>query len=325
MLRNAVAVLALFVFCVALCGQDADPVKERLFAAKGAFDAEWKAIRQQTEEWFDKREEAARKAGDKKLVDEIKAERDEFDDGGEAPKAAPTAIRARQERALKTLESAYAQAVKDYTRIKKDEHAAAVEGELQQLSTRLRGIDLLALIDPKAHGVLGEWKRDGRSVVGVNPQFPGVLQLPYEPGEEYDLEASVRRLSGKEYFGFQLVAGGKRLGVSIDTWPTKGYMSGIGNINGKSLLDNGTGVKGQFIHNGADLTVLCSVRSRKLDVSIDGKSVISYKGEFSNFSVHSDFRVPNEKALAVQIGYTSPYKINRLVVMPVRGKGTVTK
>lgn len=322
-----------FVGCVAvvlLCGAAPlvdinDPVREKLFVAKRAFDAERKSVHKQTEEWFETREDAARKANDQKALEQIQTQRVAFEDSGELPKNVPAAIKARQDRALKVLEAAYTQAAKEYTATKKVTEAAAVESELRNIRSRLHGIDLLALIDPKAHAVLGTWKREGDSIVGVNPRFPGVLQLPYVPGEEYDLEVTARRLSGEEYFGFQVVAGGKRLGISIDTWPSKGYLSGMGAINGKSLLDNGTEVKGQFIKNNRDFTVRCSVRGGKIDVSVDGKLIISYKGEFNGFSIHSDFRVPNEKALALQIGYTSPFQIDRLVVTPVKGAGTVLK
>ena len=325
MIRGVAVLFCVFGFAFALLAEEPDPVKERLFAAKGAYIAEWQAVRKQTEKWLELREDAARKAGNFKLVDEIRAERAEFDDEGHLPRGAPAAIRGRHDKALKALEATYAQAVRDYTKAKKGDAATAAEVELRNIRSRLSGIDLLALIDPKAHAVLGEWKRDGKSVVGVNPRVPAVLQLPYEPGEEYDLEATARRLSGKEYFGLQVVAGGKRLGVAVDTWPTKGYLSGLGEINGKSLLDNGTALSGQFIKNNTDFTLLCSVRTEKIDVSVNGKVIISYKGDPNRFSIHSDFRVPNQKALAIQIGYTSPFKIDRLVVTPVKGRGAVTK
>jgi hypothetical protein len=63
--------------------KDKDPVKEKLFAAKVAYDGEMREYRKAAGEWFDKREDAARQDGNKKLVDEIKAERKAFDEDGE--------------------------------------------------------------------------------------------------------------------------------------------------------------------------------------------------------------------------------------------------
>lgn len=315
--------------CAALAADDKDPIRDRLVAAKTAYDAEMEDVRKQATIWLDRREELAKKNADKKLLEQVKAERKALDDGT-VPKSVAV-LKPRQDKARTAMDAAYADAVQAYTKAKKTDEASSVTAAWKAFQeahglTAEGPLDLLSLVDPKAHAVLGQWRMDAKSsLIGVNPRFPAVFQLPYEPGEEYDLEATARRLSGEEYFGFQIVAGGKRLGVSIDTWPSKGYLSGLGAIDGKSLVDNGTGVKGQFITNNKDFTVRCSVRSGKIDVSFDGKVITSYKGEFNRFSIHSDFRVPNENALALQIGYTSPFKIDRLVVTPVKGKGTIVK
>jgi hypothetical protein len=129
MIRSVVAILVLASPTLAFA-DDKDPVKEKLFAAKVAYDKEMAAFRKAAGEWFDKREEAARKAGDKKLVDQIKVERKAFDEGGELPKAAPAAIRQKPAAARKVLEAAYADAVKAYIKAKKDDEAAAIEKEL---------------------------------------------------------------------------------------------------------------------------------------------------------------------------------------------------
>jgi hypothetical protein len=107
-----------------------DPVRDKLFAAKVAYDKEMAACRAAVGEWLDKREEAARKAGDKKAVDAVKADRKAFDEAGELPKGAPANIQQKPAQARKALEGAYAEAVKAYTKAKKDDQAAAVEKEL---------------------------------------------------------------------------------------------------------------------------------------------------------------------------------------------------
>jgi hypothetical protein len=75
--------------------QDKDPVAEKLGAAKVAYEAELKNYRKEITEWFDKREEAARKDGNKKLVDQIKAERAAFEESGETPKGLAERMRTR--------------------------------------------------------------------------------------------------------------------------------------------------------------------------------------------------------------------------------------
>jgi len=65
MFRRTIVVLLLGVACAA-AGDEKDPVKDKLFAAKVAYDKEMSAFRKAADEWLDTREEAARKAGDKK-------------------------------------------------------------------------------------------------------------------------------------------------------------------------------------------------------------------------------------------------------------------
>ncbi len=130
MIRSAVVIAGLVAACVALADEK-DPVKEKLFAAKVTYDKEMREYRKAAEDWFDKREEAARQAGDKKLVDVVKVDRKAFDEDGILPKTAPPALQQKPPAARKALESAYTQAVKEYVKAKKDDQAAAVEKELE--------------------------------------------------------------------------------------------------------------------------------------------------------------------------------------------------
>jgi hypothetical protein len=70
--------------------------------------------------------------GNKRLVDQIKAEREEFAKKLELPQQAPAALTAQPKVARARLESAYEVAVKDYTKAKNDERADSVEKELAE-------------------------------------------------------------------------------------------------------------------------------------------------------------------------------------------------
>jgi hypothetical protein len=98
----------------------------------------------------------------------------------------------------------------------------------------------------------------------------------------------------------------------------------MGNVAGRDLLAYGTGVRGgRLVQAGAAYVVASSVRRGRIVASVDGTAVTSYAGEFTRLSIHPDFRVPNGRALAVQIGYATPFQIDRLVVTPVSGGGKV--
>jgi len=167
MRRPIVIALLLGVICATLA-EDKDPIKEKLFAAKVTYDKEMRQLRKQIDEWFDKREDTARKAGDKKMVDQVKEDRKTYEETGNLPKSLPTLLQQKQTQAKKKLEAAYTEAMKAYLIAKKDDLAAAVEKEWDEIngkSTGKNAIDLLALVKPKEHAVVGDWKTSKKSLI----------------------------------------------------------------------------------------------------------------------------------------------------------------
>ncbi len=133
-----VRVLLLSAFVtIALCparADDAELVRERLFQAKKEYDAESRKFRAAVGEALDKREEDARKAGNKKAVDQVKVERDRFEKTGEPPAMTPLAQLTQIRAARTNLNKAYATAIKDYVRLKEDAAAEAAEQEQQKFA-----------------------------------------------------------------------------------------------------------------------------------------------------------------------------------------------
>jgi hypothetical protein len=111
---------------------DADAVKEKLFQAKKEFDTEVQKFKKAVTDSFDKRENDARKAGNKKLVDQIKAERDAFEKTGESASVVPNTIREPVAAARTKLDKAYTTATKEYLKLKMDDAAGATEKEQQE-------------------------------------------------------------------------------------------------------------------------------------------------------------------------------------------------
>jgi hypothetical protein len=323
MVRPVVAALFLAAAGAALA-DDKDPVRDKLAAARAAYDNEMKQVQKQTGDWLDKREAAARKAGDKKLLDQVKDERKAFTEGEEMPRAAPAALRQKPAAARKAMDAAYAEAVKAYTKAKRDEEAAAVEAAWKAFAAETT-IDLLALVDPKAHAVAGGWKKDGPALVNNSTERFSRLELPYEPGAEYDVELTCRRLTGGDCIAVGLVAGDRQLLAVIDGWPPRGYATCFDTVDKKRGVDNLTAVKGDRLKNDKDYTIACSVRDGKLDLSVNGKPVTSFKGEFNRLGIRDGHGVPNPKALFLFIGPDTTFRIDQLVVKVVNGRGTVLK
>jgi hypothetical protein len=168
MYRTAIAVtLVAIVMCDARGPADDDPVKAKLDAAREVYKAELERYRNDVGKWFDKREDDARKPGDKKMVDQIKAERAAFAQNGELPAQAPAALKGTPKAARAKLEAAYEAAVKEYTKVRKDDLAAAVEREFDgfRKGDAIKKADLLPARDdrrlwvqPRGYFIKGEGK-----------------------------------------------------------------------------------------------------------------------------------------------------------------------
>jgi hypothetical protein len=111
--------------------RDDDP-KENIFKAKAAYTAEIAKLRSEVNAGFDKKEEKARNKGDKKLVDEIKFHRAAFDEAEEWPADMPAELRTRLTKARTQVEAVYVTAIKECTKAKKDDEAAAMEKDLSE-------------------------------------------------------------------------------------------------------------------------------------------------------------------------------------------------
>jgi len=134
MVRVIVALVGGLVCSTALAGADEDPITKKLAAAKADYDLKVGKYQDSVAKWFDKREDTARAAGDKKALDQIKADRTAYDDSGIGFEAAMTL------------------AIKEFTKAKKDDEAAAVEKSLKEF----RSTEGVAGVVRRV--LLGTWK-----------------------------------------------------------------------------------------------------------------------------------------------------------------------
>jgi hypothetical protein len=110
-------------------GGGADPVKEKLEKAKEAHQAARAKNREYVIEVLTKLEEKARKAGNATVVDKIKAAAQEYEKSGALPTGLPATAKQRLLTARTAMDKAFATAVKEYTKQKKDDLADQVEKE----------------------------------------------------------------------------------------------------------------------------------------------------------------------------------------------------
>ena len=147
--------------------------------------------------------------------------------------------------------------------------------------------------------------------------------IPVVLPEEYDLTATIERKQGTGYFTLGLVAKDKKFHVLVDY--QNATMTTISLFNRQW----GTGLQrvlpnDKIAHNGAVLTngkpsrVVCSVRSDRLSVTIDGKLLVDYKKpDYDAATAYRGFAVPDESTLSLIA--SGPFLVRGLALRPVRG------
>jgi len=110
--------------------RDADAIKSRLKEAKASYEAKKKRLHKEILDGLTEREEAARTAGNKPLVDLLKAQRQALRERDECPPDTSQTLKDRIAALRNEMATAYEDAIKEYTRAGNDREASAVEKEL---------------------------------------------------------------------------------------------------------------------------------------------------------------------------------------------------
>jgi len=153
-------------------GAQDDPISTKLDAGKKKYDAAIAKYREEAAASFTKREETARKGGNKKLVDQIKDEVTAFEETGELPLTS-TVLRKSRASAIKQMEDAYSLAIKEYTAAKKDDLATATDKDLKKFwltekfppgvyEVNLDSGKLIQMTDLRGEGKVISVRKDGK-------------------------------------------------------------------------------------------------------------------------------------------------------------------
>jgi len=159
--RLTFTILGTLMTLCATVAAEGDVVKKKLDSAKMSYEADMEKCGKAIEEWFGKREDVARKDGNKKLVDQIKAERQSYKENGVMSKATPMELRKKGMSARTALEVAYTSAIKEYTRAKEDDKATLVEQELAAFIAEAASVERKKWVHDKGSFTLvkpGEWE-----------------------------------------------------------------------------------------------------------------------------------------------------------------------
>lgn len=137
-------------------------------------------------------------------------------------------------------------------------------------------INLVQRIDPKRDAISGSWQLSQGGLRVSLSTAPCILEVPYEPPEEYDVHVTVERVEGTDFFMIGLVAGGKQFGVTLDGY--EGKVSTLNNVATSGLNEATVNQKEPLLKRGTPRAVLCKVRREGLRVEVDGEKLFEYSG-----------------------------------------------
>jgi hypothetical protein len=181
-------------------------------------------------------------------------------------------------------------------------------------------VNLLKLIDPRQDSIIGEWSMDGAILVSPVGEWQKV-QIPYTPPEEYDLTVVAERKQGGDSFTIGLGQGRSAFSLCIDAHPAKGGLVGIDVVDGIILENNPATVKGSFQVNNKPSTFGVAVRKGGISLTIDGKNVYSWQGNYNRLGPSPVWKARDPKAPLVLGAYGSIYHVSKILLTPVTGQG----
>jgi len=260
-MRPTFVIVCLFALVGVSLAEDADLIKVELGEAKKKFADQGTIYRKAITAHLDEQEKKARENGDKKLVDQIKSERKSLEDTKKLPTLLPAFPRAEMIVASDRLEAAYQRAIREYTKISKDDDATAVENEFEifKKSDEFGVLNEQSTLLPVGAVIVGKihiWKirpyatnqmqSDWKMTIVESGATKGRGHLTWSGDDEVLKVEIFPKPDGKTKFMFHTVRQIGRLTTAMNnhgiiaTFAADGTMTG--KIDGFEYMGNATGV-----------------------------------------------------------------------------------
>ncbi len=200
--------------------------------------------------------------------------------------------------------------------------AVAVPNGAPSAEKAAKPVDLLKSLNLRRDVVQGRWGAQQRAWVS-DTSGTCVIQVPYLPPEEYDIEIDAERLKGNEAFAVVLPIGRNQPSVIFDGRGRT--VSGLNRLDGKDEGENESAFRGRVFSDSGIVKIVCQVRRSHIKVVADGKTIVDWKGDMRRLSLFPLVaELPHKGAVGLWTWGTS-YRITRMELTPVTGEGEVLK
>jgi hypothetical protein len=177
-------------------------------------------------------------------------------------------------------------------------------------------VNLLRLIDLAQDRVEGDWTLEGGVLLCAKKAPWTRVQVPYIPPDEYDLTLVVERKESGGSLHIGVAKGTVQFFISFEG----GNGTGLEVLDGRMAKDNETSFKGPALAGSGPSTIICSLRKEGVTVTVDGKKIVDWKGNYSRLGTIPEFKIPNARALCIG-AYGAACAFTKVALTPVTGDG----
>ncbi|CAN5914340.1 hypothetical protein BH11VER1_BH11VER1_25920 [soil metagenome] len=178
-------------------------------------------------------------------------------------------------------------------------------------------INLLALGDADLDKIEGDWKMINGELKGSGSDHSRIAFNAPVP-EEYDFRIRFTRQEGNLVVMQHLPFQGREV-----LWVMGGAFNnaqGLFMINGRNLDDTNPTTMKKGLENGHRYESIVKVRRGRIQVELDGKSVVDYKTDGSDLTVVGGWKFPDPKKLGV--GCSQPTVFHSIELIPLNTSST---
>jgi predicted Ser/Thr protein kinase len=190
------------------------------------------------------------------------------------------------------------------------------------------GVDLLKLIDPVADALKSTWEfSQGSLVCRPDGVAASALRIPYRLPEEFDLFIVAERVAGisEMILGLPCASGQGLLILEGRKDLLRDGTSGLQFIDGVDCMDNATRCDGRIFESEKKGAILCSVRKDSIRITVDGRRIITWKGDLARLSIDVNDPFHPSSLREMTLGArASSFRFDKISLIPVsQGGGPV--
>jgi hypothetical protein len=183
-------------------------------------------------------------------------------------------------------------------------------------------IDLLALADTKKDAVLGDWRMDRGELLVPRINDGARMQFPGKVPQEYDLDLEVTRNGVGNELAIGLVYQGKQCTANIDRYSARATDIVADTGQGRNPVVAHSG-EGDVLRNAVRSRVKCKVRKESITVEVNGREIVTYRGDATWTGINPGWAVPDKQALILG-AWWADFRIHSFKLTPVGGASTAS-